>query len=150
MYAAFFKGHSSGLAGLFDIADHLWEEGDYSHVELVLSDGRSVSAVLNGGVRYTTPGSINFDDATQWDKVALYGFSETAALAYTTPRIGEAYDVAGDAHFVAGLVHHTSNTQFCSEFVGGALGFADSWRFDPNALCVTLQRFVTFYASLKA
>lgn len=145
MFAAFFKGQSSGIAGLFDIADHAWMEGQYSHCELVFSDGRSASSVLNGGVRFTTPGSINFQDQTQWDLVQLPAFDEGQALLWYSKHEGDKYDVWGDVHFVSGLIKHTEGHEFCSESMADALGFADGWRFDPNAMFIILTRC----ASLK-
>jgi len=140
MKAAFFKGHSAGLAGIFDIADHLWEEGDYSHCELVFSDGRSASSVLSDGVRFTPKGTINFSDATQWDLLDLPGVLESAALTWFMKHQGEPYDILGDLHFVVGLIGHQEGHKFCSFACGAACGFEQSWRFDPNSLYVALKR----------
>lgn len=150
MYAAFFKGQSPGLAGLFDVADHHWEEGQFSHCELVFSDGRSGSSTLSTGVRFTTPGSINFNDPTQWSLVSLDGFDEGQALLWYSQHLGDKYDTSGDVHFVNGLVQHTPGQEFCSESMADALGFADGWRFDPNALYVVLARFTDFYKQVRA
>jgi uncharacterized protein YycO len=140
MKAAFFKGHSTGIAGIFDIADHLWMEGDYSHVELVFSDGRSASSVLSNGVRFTTPGSIDFSDATQWDLLDLPGVDEAAAIAWFNAHAGEPYDVTGDLHFILGFISHEDGHKFCSFACGAACRFEQAWRFDPNALYVALKR----------
>lgn len=141
MKAAFFKGTKPGLAALFDIGVHVWEAGSYAHVELVLSDGRSASSTfLDGGVRFTEPGTVNFADATQWDVLDLAGFDEAAAIAWFDAHDGDSYDVWGDAHFVCGFIHQKPNAQFCSEAVGAALGFEQAWRFDPNALYFAVKR----------
>jgi hypothetical protein len=143
MYLAFFKGQSSGLAGLFDVVDHAWMEGPHSHSELVFSDGRSASATLDSGVRFTVPGSINFADTTQWDCVQLSPkyFDEGQALLWYSKHDGCKYDVWGDAHFVDGLLHHQANHFFCSESNADALQFEQGWRLDPNALYIVAQRF---------
>ena len=143
MKAAFYKGHSTGLAGLFDIADHLWMEGDYSHCELIFSDGRSASSVLSDGVRFTKPSEIDFSDKTRWDVIDLPGVSETYALAWFTKHQGEPYDILGDLHFVLGLIQHEDSHKFCSFACGAACGFEQAWRFDPNILYVVLKRLVS-------
>lgn len=140
MKAAFFKGHSAGLAGLFDIADHLWMAGDYSHCELIFSDGRSASSVLSAGVRFTNPGDIDFSDTTQWDVVELENVDESAALTWFVKHQGQPYDVLGDLHFVIGLISHQDGHKFCSFACGAACGFDQAWRFDPNVLYVVLER----------
>ncbi|MEX3935078.1 hypothetical protein AB4Y32_25355 [Paraburkholderia phymatum] len=148
MKAAFFKGSSSGLGALVDFGIRAWEDGSYSHVELVFSDGRSGSSTsTDGGVRFTSAGSINFSDASQWDLLDLEGFDEVAALAWFDKHAGDKYDLWGDAHFVVGLIHENKREEFCSEAVGAALGFEQAWRFDPNALYYALKRFTTFKAA---
>lgn len=143
MKAAFFKGTKSGLAALFDIGVHVWESGIYAHVELVLSDGRAASSTfLEGGVRIAPAGTIDFSDASKWDVLELDGlFDEAAALEWFTAHEGDKYDVWGDARFVCGLIHQRPHEEFCSEAVGAALGFDESWRLDPNALYCALKRF---------
>lgn len=139
-YAAFYKGTSSGLFGVFDKLDHAWENGQYSHVELVFSDGVNASSVLDGGVRFEQPGVEKFSDPTQWSLVECSMFDEATARAWFTANQGKKYDVWGDAHFVVGFIKQSDNRYFCSEAVATALGFTEGWRFDPNALYVTLAR----------
>jgi len=138
--AAFFKGRDSGLMGVFELADQAWEEGQYSHCELIFSDGRSASSVLSKGVRFTAPGTINFNDPTQWDVLDLPGVDEASALAWFNQHAGQPYDILGDLHFVVGFIHHDDGHKFCSFACGAACGFEQSWRFDPNALYVALKR----------
>lgn len=145
MRAAFFKGTKSGLSALFDICVHVWEAGQYAHVELLLTDGRSASATfLDGGVRFAPPGSIDFTDTTQWDIVDLPGFDEAAAINWFTKHDEDKYDLWGDARFVVGFIKQDSKAEFCSEAVGAALGFEESWRLDPNALYIVVKRFLTY------
>jgi hypothetical protein len=146
--AAFFKGTSPGLGALIDWAIHTATEGQYSHCELVFSDGRSASSVPGAGVRFTAAGSINFSDATQWDLIDLSGLDEASALEVFNKNLGNAYDYRGDAHFALDLVHHDAHDDFCSEICGYALGLEQSWRFDPNALSVVVKRLARL-AQLK-
>lgn len=138
--AAFFKGTTPGLTAVIDWAIHTGTEGKYSHVELVFSDGRSGSSIPGAGVRFSTPGSINFDDSTQWDLLDLTGLDEAAAIACFNTNLGHGYDYAGDAHFAIDLIHHDANDDFCSEICGYATGFEEAWRFDPNCFYVVLKR----------
>lgn len=140
--AAFFKGRSAGIMGLFDIADHLWMEGEFSHCELVFSDGRSASSVGGTGVRFTEPGSIDFTDTTQWELMDLTGLDEQAAIDCFTKNLGNGYDYRGDAHFIVGFVQHDKKDDFCSEICAYATGFEQAWRFDPNSYYVALKRLV--------
>jgi hypothetical protein len=140
--AAFFKGTSPGLGAILDWAIHEQTDGIYSHVELVFSDGRSASSVGGAGVRFTTPGSINFDDATRWDLVDLTGLDETAAIAWFTANAGKGYDYWGDARFVVGLLRPDTKDDFCSEACADALGFIEGWRFDPNCFSVVIKRLM--------
>lgn len=152
MKVAFYKGTKPGLAALFDIGVHAWENGNYAHVELILSDGRALSSTfLDGGVRFAEAGSINFDDATQWDVIDVGGvFDEAAAIAWGVAHDGDKYDCWGDAHFVCGFIHQKANQEFCSEAVGSALGFEESWRLDPNSLAVAIKRIVKLSQKVAA
>lgn len=141
MKVAFYKGTKPGLAALFDIGVHAWEAGNYAHVELILSDGRAASSTfLEGGVRIAPAGSIDFSEK-DWDFLELpEGFDEATAVAWFEQHDGDKYDCWGDAHFVVGFIRQKANQQFCSEAVGAALGFEQSWRFDPNAFYYALKR----------
>lgn len=142
MRAAFYKGRKPGIAGIFDVAVHHWEDGCYAHVELVFADGSSASSTfLDGGVRFTKPGDIDFT-ADDWDFIELVGFDEASARAWFEQHVGDKYDVWGDARFVCGLIHQRPHEEFCSEAVGAALELEDAWRFDPNALACALRRCV--------
>jgi hypothetical protein len=142
MKAAFFKGTKSGLSALFDIGVHVWEAGNYAHVELVLSDGRACSSTfLEGGVRIAPAGTIDFNEK-DWDFLDLAGFDEAAALSWFEQNDDAKYDVWGDAHFVVGFIHQSAKQFFCNEAVGTALGFEQPWRFDPNSFYYALKRVI--------
>jgi hypothetical protein len=145
MRAAFFKGTKKGLAALFDIGVREWENGRYAHVELIFSDGYAASSTfLDGGVRFAAPGAIDFN-AEEWDFLDLSPLDEHAARAWFEANAGKGYDSWGDAHFVVGFISQSKDKYFCSEAVGAALGFIESWRFDPNALFCALDRVLAAY-----
>jgi hypothetical protein len=145
MQAAFYKGTKPGLAALFDIGVHEWEEGHYAHAVLIFSDGRSASSTyLGDGVAISPAGAIDFD-AADWDFIDLTGFDEAAALQWFEAHVGAKYDTLGDAHFVVGFIKHSKGKYFCSEAVGEALGFRQAWRFDPNGLYCALSRVREIY-----
>ena len=144
MKAAFFVGHEKGIDDLFEIAIRTWMEGEFSHVELLFDDGRSASADITSGVRFTKPGSIDWTDTTLWTLVDLdpLYFDQGQALLWYAKHDGAKYDVWGDARFVDGLIKPSNNQFFCSESFMDALGFKDGWRFDPNAAYYVVERFL--------
>jgi hypothetical protein len=140
--AAFFKGTSTGLGAILDWAIQTQTAGTYTHCELVFSDGRSASSVPGAGVRFTTPGSIDFTDTTQWELMDLDGLDEQAAIDWFTANEGKGYSYWGDARFVLGILRPDTKDDFCSEACAYALGFVEGWRFDPNCLNVVLTRLM--------
>jgi uncharacterized protein YycO len=140
--AAFFVGTSPGLGAILDWAIRADTHGRFTHCELVFSDGRSASSVPGTGVRFTTPGSIDFTDTTQWEMMDLTGLDEQAAIDWFTANEGKGYDFLGDAAFVLGILGHGKKDDFCSEACAYALGFTEGWRFDPNCLNVVLKRLM--------
>jgi len=140
--AAFYQGTSSILGAILDWGIRTDTHGPYSHMELVLSDGRSASSVPGAGVRFTTPGSINFNDSTQWFLIDLTGLDEAQAVQWFTANQGKAYNYWGDASFVLGIIGTDKKDDFCSEACAYALGFEEGWRFDPNTFAVVLKRLM--------
>jgi hypothetical protein len=140
---AFFVGTSPGLLSIVDFAIRTDTHGPYTHCELVFSDGRSASSVPGQGVRFTEPGSIDFNDTTQWELMDLTGLDEVRAIDWFTANQGHGYDFWGDASFVLGILTHSKGHDFCSEACAYALGFDQGWRFDPNTFYVVLKRLMT-------
>jgi uncharacterized protein YycO len=148
MKAAFYKGTKSGFSGLFEIAVRAWGKGDYSHAELVFSDGRAASSTfLDKGVRILPAGQLDVSDVSLWDVIDLPMFDEAAAIAWFEANAGKPYDVWGDAHFVIGFIPESQKDFFCSESVAAALAFPQAWRYDPNTLFCTLSRFASLMRS---
>jgi hypothetical protein len=138
--SAFYKGTHPGLPGLFNRAVRAFDNGQYSHQEIVFSDGMSASSsFLDGGVRFK---KIDFDSAN-WDFVNLPLAWETDARHFFEINNGKAYDIMGDIWQVLGFVHLSTDKLMCSAACMEALGYTDSWRFRPNAAMSVLKKVVT-------
>lgn len=143
MKIAFFKGTHPGTKGWLGIATKWWTRGTYSHCELVVSEDNGVatcwsSAYLDGGVRKTT---VQLDVA-DWDVVDLVTTpeQEAAAIAWFEAHVGQPYDVLGLFGFVWRHYEGQKGKWFCSESVAEALGYAESWRYDPNMFAAVIVR----------
>lgn len=134
--AAFYKGTRPGLAGVYNRAVRLIDNGRYSHKELIFSDGLSGSASwMDGGVRLK---QIVYDPA-KWDFIDLPPELEDAARQWFIDHEGEPYDLHGNARFLCGIVQESKNGKFCSEATMAALGFTDPWRYGPNGAAALLM-----------
>lgn len=137
MYAAFYKGVRPGINGIYNLLIKGWTRGKYSHVEIVFSDGTSASSsFLDGGVRFKY---IDFSGGN-WDLLKLDQFDELSARRWFAQHDGQRYDLFGVGRFIVGFVGETKKRWFCSEAVAEALGFKDSWRFEPNILAAVLTK----------
>ena len=136
---AFFKGRHPGLKGLFGQAIKTWERGDYSHVEMIFSDGVCGSAVYwDGGVRLKS--SIVFKDG-DWDFVTLPDYLEAPAREWFETNKGKAYDFFGDVKIVLPFIKGSNDTFFCSRSVAASLGIDDTGRYEPNVLASAVKIF---------
>src|SRR3990172_5990515 len=134
--AAMYRGTRPGMAGVYNRAVRAWERGDYSHCEMIFSDGMAASSsFMDGGVRFK---QIEFDPA-HWDFIDLPPEREPAARQWFIDHEGESYDLMGNAHFVIGFIPEARRKKFCSEALAAALGFHDPWRYGPNVLAATLR-----------
>jgi uncharacterized protein YycO len=141
MKIAFFKGRHPGMKGWLGVLTKWWTRGPYSHAELVMAyeNGMAVcwsSAYLDKGVRRTV---IKLDPA-DWDviDVATTPAQEAAAIAWFEAHVGQPYDVAGLFGFVFRHYEGEKGNWFCSEAVAEALGYAESWRYDPNTFAAVV------------
>ena len=133
--AAFYKGTKTGLAGIYNRLVRWIDKGQFSHCELIFSDGLSASAsYMDGGVRFK---QINFDPAL-WDFIDLPPEKEAAARQWFRDHLGQGYDLAGNIHFILGPVSDSKSKWFCSEAAAAALGMDDPWRYGPNGLATVL------------
>jgi len=135
--AAFYKGIRPGIAGIYSHAVQKWERGEYSHVELVFSDGMSASASFTDkGVRFK---QIDYTKVEDWDFIELPAELEAGARQWFVDHDGEKYDLQGNFHLLIGFIPEDRNRKFCSEAAGYALGFPEAWRFGPNCLAAILR-----------
>ncbi len=134
--AVFYRGTRPGLAGLYNRLVRIIDHGQYSHCELIFSDGLAASAsFLDSGVRFKR---IDFSPG-RWDFIDLNPAKETTARQWFTDHNGQPYDLRGNLRFVFGVVPESKKKWFCSEAVAAALGMDDPWRYGPNGLAVILK-----------
>ena len=144
-YAAFYTGTRPGWPGIYNRGVRAFEDGPYSHCELVFSNGDSgSSSAMDGGVRFTGQRyghwPIDFTNG-KWDLVPLPPALEAPARAYIEAREGWAYDYRGNVRFLWPWGNRDSpKKEFCSEIVLGALGVPESWRFGVNAAAAVCRR----------
>jgi hypothetical protein len=133
--AAFYKGNKPGIKGLFSRLIKWWERGQYSHCELVFSDGVAASSsLLDGGVRFK---EIDFKP-DKWDFIDLPSEKEQDARQWFTDHEGEGYDAIGNIRFALDFLPDDPKKWFCSEALAAALGKKEPWRYGPNGLAASL------------
>lgn len=129
MYAVFYKGTRPGLQGIYSRAVRWIDRGQYSHAELVFSDGMSASASwMDGGVRFKR---IDYNPE-HWDFMALPDELEPYARDWFERNVGAPYDLMGNVRFVLPWLADSERGWFCSEALGAALGWKEPWRYGPN------------------
>lgn len=137
MKAAFYKGKHR----LFNRLTAWWDNGIYTHMELVFSDQVAASSSFSdGGVRFK---SIQFDDS-RWDFIELPRklFNERDARVWFDVNKGRKYDFAGLIRFVADALPENRTRFFCSEACLSALNIKESWRFTPNSAYILLNSII--------
>lgn len=138
MKATFYRGTRPGVPGVYNRLVRWWTRSDFSHAELIFSDGMAASAsYMDGGVRVKR---IDFDPA-HWDFVELPAHLEPAARAWFVEHAGQPYDLLGNLHFLLGPIADDRGKWFCSESIAAALGMPDPWRYDPGVLASSLSSF---------
>ena len=135
MKIALYKGTRPGLAGLYNMAIRLVTMQQYSHAELVFSDGMSGSSSFeDGGVRVK---KINYTTQSNWDFIDLnVTHDEQRAKVWFAEHFGQPYDLPGVLRFMLPFVPEDPNAWFCSEAIAAALGIVDPKpsRLDPGKL----------------
>lgn len=133
---AFFKGKgktwNSKLGGAII---RWWENGPYSHCELVFSDGVWAGAVAFNGV-VLRPRSV---DPADWDFIDLPAGKEEDARKWFKEHEGKSYDYIGLGRFVFDFFRASRDKWFCSRACADALGVIDGWREGPNSLYSTVK-----------
>lgn len=139
MRAAFYRGTRPGIKGIYNRGVRAWCSGDYSHCELVFSDGLSASSSWeDGGVRFKEIGY----SSDNWDFVELPDFLEPAARQWFIDHAGQPYDLLGNVGFIWRPIRGMDGASFCSEALLAALGVKEPWRFDPcdaYSICCALR-----------
>lgn len=148
IYLAAYKGKGK----LFNRLIRMWTRSRYSHCEIVMPDGRWLSAsAMDGGVRAK---AIELD-LEHWDLIPLPWANEPAIKALFARHKGKGYDWLGIfASQLLPMAIDNRARMFCSEFCAAALGLADAQRFSPALLVGVVQRinrlpFVQLGHSLK-
>ena len=135
IYLAMYKGKGR----LFNRLIRLWTRSKYSHCELVMPDGRWLSAsAMDGGVR-----TKRIDmELEHWDLIPL-PWANAKLIEHVYDRHeGKGYDWLGIllAQFLP-LGIDDKRRMFCSEFCAAALGLHRAApRFSPVLLCEVVQR----------
>jgi hypothetical protein len=131
MKVGFYCGTRKGVNGLYSRGVRYIEKGDFSHCELVFSDGVSASASFtDGGVRFK---DISYTSA-DWVFVDVKWADEKKAREYFVTHQNMEYDLKGNLHFLFGVFGDSRDKKFCSEAVAEALGLEEAWLLAPNAL----------------
>jgi hypothetical protein len=134
--AAFYKSTRPGLAGIYNRLIRWWDNGKYSHCELIFSDGRAASAsYLDGGVRFK---QIDFRPE-RWDFILLPDYMEDQARQWFIDHEGDKYDLIGNLRFALDFLPDNKNKWFCSEALAAAIGISEPWRLGPNGLAAVLN-----------
>ncbi len=146
IYLALYHGHRGGTgwhvwaARFTDGLTRVLTRGKYSHCELAVrlpetADGQEYecysASLRDKGVRR----KIMPLPSAKWDLIALPDSVGGRLHSLWKETQGQGYDLPGAFGVVFGLPENRKRW-FCSEWVGKALGLAESWRFSPNDLAV--------------
>lgn len=136
MKLALYKSTHSGISGIYNRVVRWWDQGVYSHCELLFSSGMSASSsYMDKGVRLKL---ITYAE-DKWDFLDLSTFNEQVALDWFKEHKNESYNLIGNLRFGLGFLKSRKNTWFCSEAIGVALGIKEPWRLSPNGLAAFLN-----------
>lgn len=128
IYLALYKGKGT----FFNRLIRLWTRSAFSHCELVMPDGRWLSAsATDGGVRAKQI-ELNPD---HWVLIPLPWAEAQLIERVFTVNEGKGYDWLGilASQFLP-LAIDDKRRMFCSEFCAAALGFDTPQRFSPGLL----------------
>ena len=146
IYLALYKGNRDGTgwrvwaARFTDWLTRILTRGRYSHCEIAIRLAGQNSepqyecysaSIRDGGVRIKTMPL----PSAKWDLIELPDSVGERLQGLWQETQGQGYDLPGAFGVVFGLPENRKRW-FCSEWVGKALGLAESWRFSPNDLAV--------------
>ena len=137
MKIASYKAIRPGFSGLFSRLVRWWTSSEYSHTELIFSDGVSgSSSFLDKGVRLK---SIVYDK-DHWDFFELPEYlDENQARWWFERNQGKSHDVLGLIGFIWKRGTQDKNKWYCNEAIGEALGVEEPWRFDPASFITLIK-----------
>jgi hypothetical protein len=134
IYLALYKGRGT----LFNQLIRYWSRSQYSHCEIVMPDGRWLSAsAMDGGVR-SKQVEVNLE---HWDLIPLPWVNDLLIWEVFVAHRGKGYDwlgLFGAQLFGAGI--DNPRRMFCSEFCAAALGFPQPQRYSPAMLGDVVRR----------
>ena len=146
IYLALYKGRRDGSgwrvwsARFTDWLTRKLTRGQYSHAEIAVrlpetADGQEYecysASIRDKGVRR----KVMPLPSAKWDLIELPDSVGERLHGLWEETQGQGYDLPGAFGVVFGLPENRRRW-FCSEWVGKALGLAESWRFSPNDLAV--------------
>ena len=149
IYLALYRGRRDGsgwrvwCARATDWLTRVLTRGQYSHCEIAMrlpetADGQEYecysASIRDGGVRLKTMSL----PADKWDLIPLPDSVGERLHGLWEETQGQGYDLLGAFGVVFGLPENRRRW-FCSEWVGKALGLAESWRFSPNDLAAIFK-----------
>lgn len=128
IYLALYKGEGT----LFNRLIRLWTRSIYSHCELVMPDGRWLSASgMDGGVRAKR---IELDLA-HWDLIPVPWADATRIQQLFSANEGRGYDWLGlIGSQILPITIENKRRMFCSEFCAAGLGYPLPQRYSPALL----------------
>ena len=150
IYLALYHGHRGGtgwrvwVARFTDWLTRILTRGKYSHCEIAVrlpetAEGQEYecysASLRDKGVRRKTMPL----PSAKWDLIALPDSVGERLHGLWQETQGQGYDLPGAFGVVFGL-RENRKRWFCSEWVGKALGLAESWRFSPNDLAAIFRR----------
>ena len=150
IYLALYHGHRDGTglkvwaARFTDGLTRILTRGRYSHCEIAIRLAGQNSepqyecysaSIRDGGVRIKTMPL----PSAKWDLIELPDSVGERLQGLWQETQGQGYDLPGAFGVVFGLPENRKRW-FCSEWVGKALGLAESWRFSPNDLAAIFRR----------
>ncbi len=149
IYLALYRGRRDGsgwrvwLARATDWLTRVLTRGKYSHCEIAVRLPETAgeqeyecysASIRDKGVRR----KVMPLPSAKWDLIALPDRVGERLHSLWQETQGQGYDLPGAFGVVFGLKENRRRW-FCSEWVGKALGLAESWRFSPNDLAAIFK-----------
>lgn len=146
MKLAFYKGTKKGISGVYNKGVRWIEDGKFSHVEMIFSNGLSGSAsFMDGGVRYK---KIDYSvHPTDWEIVDCPWINESFAIDMFHKSLFKEYDLKGNVHFILGFIKNNGNKEFCSGLTAKCIGLNNAWQYAPNSLYEVVSFINKLYES---